>query len=256
MRPLVPTLFAACTLLPLLADPVAAQGFRWPEEPRNIQVLPPEAKGQVLGQIMRGYTEALGVRCEFCHVGEGGNLAEFDFESDDKPAKEKARIMYEMVDAINRTHLEKLTELGVPASSRVEVTCVTCHRGNSRPVMLSDVLAATIDSAGVDQAVAQYQRLRRQAYGGFTWDFSTRTLAGLSQRLAGEGKSAAAIRMAQLELEANGESVQGLFALGSAQAQAGNRAEAIATMERALALAPEQQKGFIRQQIERLRQQP
>ncbi len=255
MRPLVPTLFAVCLLLPLGAEPVTAQGFRWPEEPNNIQVLPAEAKGQVLGQIMRGYTEALGVRCEFCHVGQG-NLANFDFESDDKPTKEKARIMYEMVQAINTTHLDKLTELGVPASSRVEVTCVTCHRGNSRPVMLGDVLARTIDSAGVDQAVAQYQRLRQQAYGGFTWDFSTRTLAALSQRLAGEGKSAAAIRMAQLELEANGESVQGLLALGSAQAQAGNRAEAIATMERALALAPEQQKRFIRQQIERLRQQP
>jgi len=254
MRPLVTTLFAVC--LPLLAEPVAAQGFRWPEEPKNIQVLPAEAKGQVLGQIMRGYTRALGVRCEFCHVGQGGNLAEFDFPADDKPAKEKARIMYEMVQAINTTHLDKLTELGVPASSRVEVTCVTCHRGNARPVMLGDVLAATIDSAGVDQAVTQYRQLRERSYGGFTWDFSTRTLAELSQRLAGEGKSAAALRMAQLALEVNGESVQGFLALATAQARAGNRAEAIAAFERAEAMAPEQQKGFIRQQIERLRQQP
>ena len=51
-----------------------AQGFRWPEEPENLTVLPNEVKGGKLGQVMRGFASDLGVRCEYGHVGEGPDL--------------------------------------------------------------------------------------------------------------------------------------------------------------------------------------
>ncbi len=42
--------------------------------------------------VMRGFAMGLGVRCEHCHVGEPGQpLGSFDFVSDEKPTKEKAR---------------------------------------------------------------------------------------------------------------------------------------------------------------------
>ena len=78
-----------------------AEEFRWPEEPENLKVLPAEVKGARLGGVMRGFASALGVRCEHCHVGEGPDLAKFDFPSDEKAAKRKARVMFKMVQQIN-----------------------------------------------------------------------------------------------------------------------------------------------------------
>ncbi len=253
--PFLSTVVAIGGLALLNVPGLQAQGFRWPEDPQNIQVLPPEAKGQALGQIMRGFATALGVRCQHCHVGQG-DLADFDFESDDKPAKEKARLMWEMVQAINGTHLAKLAQLGVHDADRLQVTCMTCHRGNSRPVMLGDVLAATIDTAGIDAAVAQYKQLREENYGGFAYDFTAASLLGLSEQLARAGKADAAIRMARLEIEVNGESSNAYFTLGQVQARAGLRDDAIKSFERGEALAPDDAKRFFRAQIDRLRKAP
>ena len=51
---------------------------------------------------MRNFTSALGVRCQFCHVGqEGQPLAPFDFASDQKRNKLVARQMLRMVAEIN-----------------------------------------------------------------------------------------------------------------------------------------------------------
>ena len=114
---------------------------------------------------MRGFTGALGVRCDHCHVGQG-DLANFDFASDDKPAKQKARVMLKMLQAINGTHLAELGE------KRMMVTCTTCHRGLARPVPIEDVLEAAVDSAGVDAAAAKYDELRKHYYGASAYNFA------------------------------------------------------------------------------------
>jgi hypothetical protein len=58
----------------------------------------------------------LGVECAYCHVmGQ--------FEKDEKPAKQTARAMFRMVQAINHDHF---------AASNA-VTCWTCHQGSSKP---------------------------------------------------------------------------------------------------------------------------
>lgn len=87
---------------------------------------------------MRGFALGLGVRCEFCHVGEPGQpLSAFDFAADKKKTKLKAREMLKMVRAINDDHLAGMDERSSPP---IDVTCVTCHHGNSRPVTIQHVM--------------------------------------------------------------------------------------------------------------------
>lgn len=231
----------------------SAQGFRWPEEPKNLQVLPEGVKGARLGQIMRGFASSLRVRCEYCHVGEGPDLTKFDFPSDQKPAKQKARLMIEMVQAINRNYLTQLAEIEDPPQERVEVTCMTCHRSQAKPIMLEDVLTETIQKDGIDAAVNRYRQLREKYYGGFAYDFSPGTLTGLGERLAEQETYGAALKILQLEIEVNGKSASTYFTLGDVQARAGMREEAIRTYERGLELAPQDWKPFFRQRIDRLR---
>jgi len=237
------------------AVPGRAQGFRWPEEPKNLQVLPEGTKGDELRQIMRGFASALGVRCQHCHVGEGPDLTQFDFPSDDKPAKQKARLMIEMVRAINRSYLSQLAEIEDPAQPRVEVTCITCHRSQQKPLMLEDILAETIDKDGIEAAVDRYRQLREKYYGGFTYNFSPGTLAGLGERLADQENYEAALKILQLEIEANGESASTYFTLGDVQARAAMREAAIKTYQRGLELAPQDWKPFFQQRIDRLQSQ-
>lgn len=61
-------LMGLITMLSIKESP--AQEFRWPEEPENLQVLPDEAKGGELGAMVRSFASALGVRCQYCHVGK------------------------------------------------------------------------------------------------------------------------------------------------------------------------------------------
>jgi hypothetical protein len=49
---------------------------------------------------------SLGVRCSHCHMGEESDpLETYDFASDDKLLKRKAREMIRMMQAINGPHL-------------------------------------------------------------------------------------------------------------------------------------------------------
>lgn len=228
------------------------QGFRWPENPKNIKVLPDSIRGARLGAVMRGFTGSLGVRCEHCHVGSG-DLSTFDFASDEKPTKRIARVMIQMVQEINGTELEKLTALGRPAAQRVQVTCTTCHHGQPRPLMIEDIFLATLDSAGMDSAIAQYRALRKEFYGGFVYDFRPGPLNALGERLLGLERFDDAVRVLRLSLEYDPDVYSTYFTLASVQERAGRKQEALASMERALELAPEQFKGFLQRQVERLR---
>src|SRR5688572_20378604 len=98
-----------------------------PERPTNLEVLPDSLTTEEVVAIMRGFTQALGVRCSYCHVGrEGAPLDSFDFASDEMHAKEMARGMMRMVGEING---ELLPEILDHHESTVRVQCVTCHRG-------------------------------------------------------------------------------------------------------------------------------
>lgn len=80
-----------------------------PTKLQNLKVFPKDIAVRALIDTMAGFTRALGVRCTYCHVGEEGQpLSTFDFASDEKPTKTKAREMLRMVGAINTDYLTKL----------------------------------------------------------------------------------------------------------------------------------------------------
>jgi photosynthetic reaction center cytochrome c subunit len=98
---------------PAPPDPNMAEG-RY----KNIQVLKGYPADDVV-PAMQFISNALGVDCDFCHVERAP-------EKDDKKEKQTARKMITMTLAINHDHFD----------GHREVTCVSCHRGASRPVAI------------------------------------------------------------------------------------------------------------------------
>ena len=126
----------AATIVLLMSAPSFAQNTFPPASFKNLQVLPKDSSASVVVGTMKGFAMNLGVRCQFCHVGkEGLPLAEFDFVSDEIPQKKTARIMMRLTDDINKT-----LDAGVPraAGAEARVTCMTCHRGKSKPTNLKE----------------------------------------------------------------------------------------------------------------------
>lgn len=238
-----------------------AQDFQWPDEPENLEVLPDTVGPDDLRRTMNHFTDALGVECSFCHVGEG-ELSEHDFASDDEEHKESARVMMRMVEAINTEHLEQLehehegeeaAHAGFTLPPDGEVTCVTCHRGSAHPETIQDALAGVVEQEGVEAAVERYEELREEYYGGFTYDFRVGPLSELARNLADRGRLDAAVRIAELEVEHHPDSYRAHFVLAQTRQQAGDREGALESMERALELAPEEARPFLERQMERIR---
>lgn len=102
-----------------------------PEKFVNLQVFPQDTRPDVLITAMKNFTRALGVRCQFCHVGEEGlPLDKFDFTADTKPTKQTARMMIQMAGDING----QITKAMPDAPEKgYQVTCYTCHRGAQHP---------------------------------------------------------------------------------------------------------------------------
>lgn len=218
----------------LLAVPAAAQ-----EPARNLQVLPEDIPRAQLSQIMRNFTFALGVRCSTCHVGEEGQpLSTYDFASDEKPMKAKARAMLRMSMAINNDHLAQMPGRREP---NVRVTCVTCHRGVARPQPIEDIVSQTLEEEGVDQAVARYRQLRERYFGGFAYDFTDRPLASLGEALW-EGNPQAAIRLLELNLEFQPSSAASFLGLAQIYDSANDTAKAIENYRKVLELQPNNQR--------------
>ena len=105
--------------------PAQKQAKTAEEAYKNIRIF----KGLPASGVMRAmtfFTTSLGVDCNHCHVAG-------EFEKDDKPAKQTARKMYEMVQLSNK----------VLGSSRV--SCYGCHRGHVQPEPPSDALKAEFE---------------------------------------------------------------------------------------------------------------
>ena len=94
----------------------------------NLQVFPQNITHDELIAAMRGFARGLGVRCDHCHVANPpGSTEQFDFPNDAKPEKRAARQMLKMVRAVNADYLSKVNP------HRQEVTCWTCHHGQTVP---------------------------------------------------------------------------------------------------------------------------
>jgi hypothetical protein len=97
---------------------------------KNLKVFPKDFSRADLLSNMKFFSQSLGVRCTYCHVGEEGKpLSTFDFASDAKDHKTIARDMIRLADHINQDHLPKIL-----ADPEAKVTCFTCHRGSTKPL--------------------------------------------------------------------------------------------------------------------------
>jgi len=248
MRPV--SLAAVLLLCPAV---LAAQAGRFPPDSlRNIKVLPASMSVRDVINTMRGFTGALGVRCPFCHVGrEGDDLSTFDFASDEKPTKVTARVMIQMVQAINGQHLSQIRQRETPP---VEVACQTCHRGIAVPRPLADVMAATAQSAGLDSAVRAYRTFRERYYGRAAYDFGEFTLIQAAQPLQQGRKFDEALGLLRLNMEFYPMSSQTQTTIGEVFRTRGDTAAAIAAYRAALQLNAAD--GGARQRLRELGQQP
>src|ERR1700759_135 len=73
-------------------------------KPTNLQVLPRDTAVPDLLALMRSYSAALGVECEFCHTIDS-NTHKTDFASDANLDKGIARIMITMTKQINDRYI-------------------------------------------------------------------------------------------------------------------------------------------------------
>jgi len=236
------SLQARCAILLLILLAGASFGqerrrFQWPEKAENLQVLPQDLGGQDLRRVMLGFSDALGVNCYHCHVGAPDKqLVDFDFVSDENPAKTTARTMLKMVRAINDDHLSGV----VPSEGeRMEVTCNTCHRGVPRPGAIAVLLWNTTQREGVEAAVEQYHELRERHYGRGGYDFSEGMLNGLGYRFLGEGKIKQALAVFRLNVEQFPQASNPWDSLAEAYASQGDTVRAITYYSRSLELDPD-----------------
>ena len=123
------------------APPASTPAFANPPH-KNLKVLPQDITAPQLLGTMKFFTQSLGVRCSFCHVGaEGQPLSTYDFPSDAKPNKDIARGMIRMVKEINGN----LPAITGQADSKI--TCFTCHRGSQHPATAPTPAAAPAPAA-------------------------------------------------------------------------------------------------------------
>jgi hypothetical protein len=127
--------FLACTTA---QQPAPATTTNAPAQNRgfkNLQVLPKNIPREQLIATMRGFTRALGVRCDYCHAATAATAAsqkpELDFPSDAKDEKRNARTMIRMTREINRTWISKVDPR--VSAEQPRVLCWTCHRGKPQP---------------------------------------------------------------------------------------------------------------------------
>ncbi len=179
---------------------------------------------------MQAVAAALGVTCDYCHAGRGG---EPRLTAAGKPILEVGREMIAMTASLNAT---VRAATGKTEREAASVTCITCHRGVTIPRPLTDILLVTGVREGADAAVKQYRDLRSRYYARGAYDFGEETLLSVARRLA-NARPEVAIPLAELNMEFFPKSVNTLVAKAIAQSGRDDEA-AVATLRQALELDP------------------
>src|SRR5579859_7196420 len=96
LAPCILSLTRLILVFPLSAISVIALSGQAPEgkkggggPPKNLKVLPSTMDRAAVVGVMRNFTAGLGVQCTYCHV-------QGQFDSDENPKKETARMMMKM----------------------------------------------------------------------------------------------------------------------------------------------------------------
>jgi hypothetical protein len=231
-----------------------------PATHQNLKVLAPDIPQAQLLQTMQGFTQALGVQCGYCHAnapaadggrgagggrGRGGAGPQFDFPSDDKPAKKAAREMMLIARDLNS---RVPAAVGRTGDAATHVECITCHRGVAIPKQLVDILTQTAAAKDTPAAIAQYKDLRKQYFGAQAYDFSEAALVTIAQRASAP---ADAIAWLQLNLDYFPFSSRTYAALAQVQQKQNDRDGALKNLTRAAELDP--QNAQVKRQLDQLK---
>jgi tetratricopeptide (TPR) repeat protein len=230
-----PTTFVLFALLLTTAAPSPAQ---IPDKFTNLEVLPKDISKPELMKVMRGFSGALGVRCQHCHfTHDPEDLGQFSFASDEKPAKKIARSMMRLTQQVNAAlH----AEIGEARPDHLEVGCFTCHHGNSRPETLEQALVPVVEKDGSEAAIARYRELRSEYYGQAAYDFSEWSLVQIAEGLSKDPAQASAARaLLNLNLEFYPESASTYARIAETYIAAGDTATAMTHFDKAMQLAPQ-----------------
>ncbi len=172
---------------------------------KNLQVLPADISEQELDSIMLGNLRGLGLPrlagegCLFCHEGDLDTpRTEWDYASDAKPMKAKARVMLAMVRTMNGLFLPQLENR---VDENLRISCATCHAARTDPRPLQSVLWAAYEAGGIDSVVTRYRVLRARYFGGDAYDFRIGVLIEVAMRMANGGAIDDAITLADLNAE-------------------------------------------------------
>lgn len=100
--------------------------------PTNLKVLPKDMTGEQVHELMHKWEASLGAECSTCHAADPKNIGpngkpRLNYADDSKPEKNTARLMYKMVEDINKNYVSMVENSGVG------VSCGTCHRGHLDP---------------------------------------------------------------------------------------------------------------------------
>lgn len=220
-----------------------------PDKFENLKVLPKDIEKSKLVSIMKKFTSALGVRYVNCHVGDASiGFSSFKFASDEKELKTKARFMLNMVNQINS---ELLVNLNTSEREKLKVQCVTCHRGQRRPVQIGDTLMSVYESGGIDTLVSKFKKLREKYYGSHTFDFGERVLIRIGSQIQTLGDMPGAIGAYRLNAVYFPESSQNFAQLAFVYLEMGDTTSAVENLENAVKYSPEV--PWYKQQLEKLK---
>jgi hypothetical protein len=200
----------------------------------NLQILPKDTPRPQVIATMQAFTQSLGVACNYCHVQEGRG-GRNDFASDEKAPKKAARGMMILARDVNA----KLPEaVGKAADATTRVGCATCHRGVPIPKQIADVVADASAAGGSAAGLAKFKELREKFYGGQSYDFSEGGLLAVAQRAQAANKTDDAIAYLQANLEYYPKSARTYVAMAQLKNGKGDKAGAIAALEKAVELDP------------------
>jgi photosynthetic reaction center cytochrome c subunit len=204
--------------------------------PKNLKVLPANLSRDSVVKIMRyEFASGLGVSCSFCHGRPNIPFDSIDYASDERPTKLLAREMFRMMNRINTELLPAIPGRSAPP---MQLQCITCHRGATRPLMLEDTLGTVLSALGPDSMVATYDRLRQRYSGRFAYDFGQRSLNTLAGRLIEQNRLTDARRVLELAIQEHPQMWDPAFALGQVYEALGEKQLAIEQYRRVLTFLP------------------
>ncbi len=231
---LLATLMISASAAGAQQPPAGGQRAGGPPPMTNLQILPKDSSREQVLTTMAAFTAALGVQCNYCHVQEGRG-GRNDMAADEKPTKKAARAMMLLARDINT----KLPEaVGKNADATTRVGCATCHRGIPIPKQITDIMTEAAAGGGATAGIAKFKELREKFYPGQSYDFGETTMITMSQRANTAGKADDALAYLQANVEYWPKSVRTYSAMAQLKTAKGDKAGAIAAIEKVLEIDP------------------